>query len=264
MLAQPWLESRQDELLETLQLCSNMKEVSLLCDLLHRFTYLSGAGLGRAIQKLGEAIAKDWELCPQATKLVAINRSDFADSSPALLWQLKPVMAGLGDWNTTHFVIKMADAVARAADGDTIVLVDEFAGTGGTLANAIKWLQGKLSESGKAVKVAAGVLAAMEGSRLVVEATGAQFFSVYWLKRGISDHYTGQDLIEATLNMERLEALLEPEFRNQKLKKFNFGYKRSESIYYFENGNPPNNVFPIFWWPALLGKRQRRPLLRRV
>jgi hypothetical protein len=262
--AQPWLERRQSELLDTMDVCTSVEEQSLLCDLLYRFTYLFGSKLEDDILKIIGQLADGWLCSPDKTMIVAINRSNFSDSSQSLLWHLKPAVGALQGWGTNNFVAKMNDAVTLAGDRDTIVLVDEFVGTGETMAKAIEWLQKKLEEIEKRPTIYVCVLAAMEASRSRVEKTGVAFFSANWLRRGISDYYSGTALRDAVLRMERLETELQPKIAGRTLKKYLFGYKRSESLYCLEHGNTPNNVFPVFWWPELKGGKLRNPLLRRL
>jgi len=164
-MAQPWLERRQDELLHTLDMCLCIEEQKLLCDLIYRFKYISSQGFGEGIGQMANQISNVWSCAPDKTIIVAINRSDFSDSSQAVLWHLKPAMARVEGWGTRNFVAKMSDAVARSKNGDSIILIDEFAGTGETLERAIRWFQKKTTEGGKEVTLQSCVLAAMEAKQ---------------------------------------------------------------------------------------------------
>jgi len=261
---QPWLEKRQQELSDVLDICVSLKEQNLLCDLLFRFTYISEDTLSSSLVCMANQICKVWNCVPESTLIVAINRSSFSDSSEVIAWYLKPVLAEFGDWETHNFVSRMRDAVDRIAEGGSIILVDEFVGSGETLAGAISWIQEQLAASNKKAILYACTLASMIGSQAAVAAKDVAYFSSNWLSRGISDHYEGEELEEAKEHMGRLEAELEEQAGNRTLKKYFFGYKRTEALYYLNSGNSCNNVFPIFWWPELKGRKPRKPLLRRV
>jgi hypothetical protein len=65
--------------------------------------------------------------------------------------------------------------------------------------------------------------------------------------------------------MVELELLLAPVINQYELKKYSFGYNAAEAIYSLEGcqGNTPNSVFPIFWWPRNVTGNQRNTILTR-
>jgi hypothetical protein len=262
--AQPWLETRQSELLETMELCQDVQEQGLICDLLFRFKYVPAGELSDCLAKIGDQITNVWCCDPERTKISAINRSKYSDSSQHILWLLKPIFADYHGWNTTSFVANMSDAVPLTGDQNSIVLFDEFSGTGDTMAKAIRWYRQKLTNNGVSAKIYVCCLAAMQKGIEEIQKVADDIFVCHVLKRGISDHYEGEALTAATANMERLEGALAPTVGSEKLSKYNFGYKRSEALYFFQNGNAVNNVFPIFWWKELQKTKKWRPILRRI
>lgn len=261
---QPWLESRHGELLDTLDICDNLREQSLLCDLISRFHRIDAQALGDAMESIKIKIAQDWNLNSGDTVVAAINRKGYADSSQAIIWYLKPVLGSVDGWSMTNFVNGLSHSVENVPDNGNIVVVDEFSGSGETVSKAVRWIAEKLLEKGKIAKIYVCLVSAMNGARINIEGVTDNYFSVHWLDRGITDFYKGQELIDALEDMGKLESKLNERDGNLQLKKHTFGYKKTESIYCFENGNVPNNVFPIFWWSLLKDGRRRRPLLRRV
>ena len=263
-LAQPWLETRQAELFETMDLCQDVHEQSLVCDLLFRFKYIPADTLNDCLIQMGDMVTNTWGCAPETTKIVAINRSDYSDSSQHILWLLKPIFADHHGWDTTSFVAKMSDAIPYTGNENSIVLIDEFSGTGGTLAKAVRWYRQKLEENGVSAKIYVCCLAAMEKGIEKIQHEADDIFVCHVLERGISDHFEGEALASAVAMMERLEDELAPKIGHELLSKYNFGYKQSEALYYFQNGNPVNNLFPIFWWKEIKRKSDWRPIFRRI
>lgn len=74
-----------------------------------------------------------------------------------------------------------------------------------------------------------------------ITATGATVYASIICKRGISDYYRGEELVNAKDTMEAIEQRL------KKLKpEFHFGYGQSEALVCMERC--PNNTFPIYWY----------------
>jgi hypothetical protein len=88
--------------------------------------------------------------------------------------------------------------------------------------------------------------------------------SVYMaLERGISGQYPQDQASEKIELMKILEEKLSKSYGKKSLKDYNLGYSGSESLYFAENTNCPNNVFPIFWWKELRSGEKHATLLHR-
>ena len=261
---QRWLENKGSEIYEILSLCGSGNESEVVVDLLSRFHFTSASEHFAKVELLAKQIAEGWECNPQKTLIVALEKGQCADSSSRIVQDLKAPFAYLEGWKTPNFISRLGDAVALADDETTIVIVDDFVGSGGSVEGKVSWLRKELKAAGKSPVIGVAVVSAMEKSKEVVEAEADDFFALEWLKRGISDHYQGADLKTATTAMEVLEKQLSNQNGRKKLKDYNFGWKRTEAIFYTEGSNPPNNNFPIFWWPMLKPKRKRNPILRRI
>jgi hypothetical protein len=259
-----WLIPRSKELFDILELCETDYEKDLIVDLLGRFHFCSASRHLENLSRISDQIVKQWSCTPLNSHIVALEDGELADSSSMIVQQLKQPLALLADWKTHNFLNKLGAVVARANTGDNIVIVDDFAGSGTSIGGKVTWLRAELAALGKSATVRVAVTSAMHHSKLAIEPLVDEYFSINWLPKGISEHFTGGELASATAAMERLEAALGPKIGRKKLASYNFGYKRSESLYYLEGSNPPNNNFPIFWWPLLKPKKPRNPLLRRV
>ncbi|MGO4909969.1 phosphoribosyltransferase family protein [Pseudorhodobacter sp. W20_MBD10_FR17] len=259
-----WLIARSKELFDILELCKSDQEKDLVVDLLGRFHFCSASTHLENLRQLSGQIVTSWGCQPTNSHIVALQDGECADSSSMIVQQLKAPFADLGEWKTHNFLNQLNAAVARSKNGDNIVIVDDFAGSGTSIGKKAEWLRAALKAAGKTASIRVAVSAAMHHSKKAIEEHVDEYHAINWLSKGISDSFTGGDLASATAAMERLETTLGNKNGNKKLDHYRFGYRRSEALYYLEGSNPPNNNFPIFWWPVLKPKRARNPLLRRV
>lgn len=101
----------------------------------------------------------------------------------------------------------------------------------------------------------------MEFSIPVVEKTVDRYYFCELLKKGISDHFEGDQLKENIAAVTNMEKQLD---KPKKVKRFSMGFMQSESLYNLADTNIPNNVFPIFWWRYLIGGVPRKRIFQRV
>lgn len=261
---QHWLARRQEKLDALIESCINEEDQLFICDILDRFTYIDGDILADSLEEIGNLITKTWGCTPDNTLIVAMDKSRHADSSSAIAWLIKPVLADMGDWETTNFYKNLTDAINDIKDGQKIVIVDEFIGSGQTLARCLRWISNELGKLGKKSDIYVAAIAAMEICKRKDLSLATDFHSTIWLKQGLNDYYQDEQLDTAIQTMLKLESELHPEYNFMKLKKYSLGYKKSQSTYYLENGNPPNNNFPIFWWKMTRTGSRRRPLIARI
>lgn len=261
---QPWASQRQNEIAKALVSCSNSGQYNLVCDLLCRFDYISRSELDAAFDAMARTVIFDWGCSRDDTVIVGVKRSNYADSSAMVVYEMKSALNNLQDWRVTNFITKYSDCVEQVPDGGRVILCDEFIGSGETVTKAAKWISGKLAEANKSAEIRVCAVAAMSQSKTRVCQICPDFFAARWLRRGISDHFHGNDLTEAKFHMEELEKCLAVEDENRRLSKYAFGYNRAEAIYYRERGNVPNNVFPYFWWRREENGSLRSPILKRA
>lgn len=261
---QPWASQRQNEIAKALASCSNDGQYNLVCNLLCRLDYISRYELDASFDAMARTIIFDWGCNRDDTVIVGVKRSNYADSSAMVVYEMKSALNNLQDWRVTNFITKYSDCVEQVPNGGRVILCDEFIGSGETVTKAAKWILGKISEAKKSAEIRVCAAAAMSQSRARVCQICPDFFSARWLQRGISDHFQGNELTEAKLHMEALEKCLAAEDENRRLAKYAFGYNRAEAMYYRERGNVPNNVFPYFWWRREVNGRLRNPILKRA
>lgn len=262
---QSWLEARQERLFELIALCDDVEQQHLICDLLYRFHFVKASEVPERMKEFANYLVDTLHIDPAQTAITALAKGHYSDSSQYIAWLTKAALADRPGWSTTEFLSTLSAAVDEVRKGKThIVVVDEFVGSGKTVVGAVGWLKKRLAaESLSANIVVAAVVGMTDGIGKVIDA-GIEIHCQHILRKGISQHFTGADLTQAISAMKALEGKLSSESNNRKLSDMSFGYRGSESLYFLEGGNPPNNVFPIFWWKHLKGDVARETILERV
>jgi hypothetical protein len=263
-----WLENVCEELVELWNLCKNKKEKKLIEELLIKFLVLDSDKIEKACKKIAGYISNKWYLIGKSTKIVAMSYGDKPDGSQFIIQCLKNKFADKKGWEERDFVnnlLTIGQAKYQTKANQSIVLIDDFIGTGKTAIRKTEWLINKFKEKNlQKVKIYIVSLACMEAAVKKIKGPKIEFYSPYILKKGISDYYKGNKLDERVKNMENLESMLNPKYKNLKLTDFNFGYGKSEALFAIQGINVPNNVFPIFWWPLLKNNIERKPILKRI
>ncbi len=261
---QPWLVRRATELYDTVTLCETDDQKKLLVDLISRFHFRSAQNHIDDLRAIASKISDGWKCSPEDTILVALEDRALADSTAMLVQQLKGPLAELGNWKTGNFISRLREGVERAKDGSNIVIVDDFSGSGKTIADKVAWLKKELVEAEKDASIRVAVGSAMEQSKELISPIVYDFYAVHWLSKGLHGHYQNDELVEAIATMELIEGKLSVRHGQKKIQDYSFGWRKSEALYYLDGGNPPNNNFPIFWWPTLKNKKPLKTLLPRV
>ena len=276
ILRQKWLADYAEALDAIARLCTSDSELDLLFHLMDRFTFFEGKDTSRSVGELIGHMKDHWRLTSSATQIVAVSQDDSPDSSQALVQKLKPrlVEFEIGDTHVSNSVNK----VARNASGrPTIVLCDEFVGTGTTMANKVNFVQNSVQSHSVStskeinVQIYVAVLAAMEPARqMIVDALTANghaadnYFATVELPRGISDCFEAAEVGVRTSEMIRLESCLDQKQLPSGMTEFpTMGYGRAEALYAAEDENIPNSVFPLFWWRHLADGNSRKPMFNR-
>lgn len=253
-----WLESRDNQLVTLLNTCDTDRQQALIFDLISRFHYSGDIDLRRSAARIAEKISKEWKLSALETRIVAIADKDEADGSQFLTQALRQHFSRNEGWSSANFLSQITAIASFGPDIKNVVLVDDFVGTGTKISRKFKWAEKKLGELGCKTEIYICSMAAMEASKLVLNSLSGEYFSDIWLKKGISDHFEGDALVNARSDMHELEKKLDDLPSG-----YSFGFKESESIFYQEPFNVPNNVFPIFWWDRWNTSEFEKPIFNR-
>ena len=135
------------------------------------------------------------------------------------------------------------DDIAKKAiyikDNTVVVLADDFIGTGKTALGALDYVHKVLGDDFPNDRIKVLAIAVQQTGKQVLNDKGIQVYSEYVFDKGISDHYQGDDLTDATKKMESIESKINVR------EGFHFGYGHSEALVCM--ARCPNNTFPVYW-----------------
>lgn len=130
-----------------------------------------------------------------------------------------------------------------------IVLVDDFVGTGETAIGAVNYVREicPFLDNNEYIKVLC--IVAMKDSINKLHNNGVDLYCSHIESKGISDFYSGEELVKAKEYMESIEDMIKTK------PKYHFGYGESEALVCMERC--PNNTFPIYWATKNLAPYER-------
>lgn len=224
--------------------CFDKKHMDFLLELTSRYTWLTFNDYQSQLLELMK------DLCEQ--QLSNIDRlfifpimkpsdEESTKSGNAVMYMLKGIKGFLSEYQDIQFqqIEKFDELVnedLKLGDSDYLILVDDYIGSGNTLRSTLTELNSNKSINGKF-----SVLTVMiqESTKTKLEESEISVFSGFTASRGISDYYEGEELMEKIKLMEEIERKI------PKVKRFQFGYEKSEALATLIR--TPNNTFPIFW-----------------
>lgn len=165
-------------------------------------------------------------------------------SSSIVIYQLKGTtiksQINLSPFFVTDFSNTRLFSSVANSNNNIIVLVDDFIGTGETALGAVDYIHKLIPSFENNQHIVILSITAMRSGIDVLESQNIKVYTNIICGRGISDRYTGDELVRAEYIMHGIEKKI------RKLdKKWEFGYKKSEALVCMERC--PNNTFPIYW-----------------
>lgn len=134
--------------------------------------------------------------------------------------------------------ITKASWIDNIKPNQTVILLDDYIGSGETAISAIEWFVKYHNVPSNQIVIIS--IAAQEiGIQQVQDKTGVTVFSYLHFKRGISDRYVGEQLDTYSRIMTHIEDKLKVAAKDR------FGYNQSEAL--ISLIRTPNNTFPVFW-----------------
>lgn len=263
---QPWVANKFDTLEKLLfRECLDDQHRRLIVELVNNFEYLSNDKFSSLLTELTEDIVTDPDLSDDTTQIVAMAADSRADSSQYILYGLKPILEKM-EWRKYQHVNTFGAAYRtykKSKDHKNIVLIDEFVGSGETLVGRVREIERTFSNNqidDYSIKVK--VLIATRQGLDMAKSKGIDITSRITLKKGITDYYPKELVSQMIKLMLELESILLESYDDRELP--SLGYRGTESLYCRDDGNTPNSVFPIFWWPFYKNGEPRCTLLTRA
>lgn len=173
-------------------------------------------------------------------------------SSSAVLYQLKGTTVKKYIQLEKHYVCESIskDAFSRLENQNfLIVLVDDFVGTGETALGAVDYVRELCPFMEDNVQIKVLCIVAMQDGISKLSEKGIELFCEHIETKGISDYYTGNELVKAKEQMNSIEKILKTKA------KYHFGYGESEALVCMERC--PNNTFPVYWATKELAPYER-------
>ena len=137
------------------------------------------------------------------TIIAAVTRDDSPDSGQLVLQAMKSCLADRG-WHDVQLVNRVNRCARYIEERQTIVIVDEFSGSGTTMISRCRAIRGELTAVAEqksfelALDIRVGLLFAMaHAAKRIAEEAQVDVFAVHEFTRGISDHFTGKALKKA-------------------------------------------------------------------
>ena len=264
---QPWIVEKESTLFHLLyNECNNIEQRELIMELLTRFSYLNEEEFNSALGEICDDITTDPDLEDNNTQILSMTGDDNTDSGQLILYALKSRFESR-NWRE-HLAINKFGASYKIYKRNNqkhhnIILIDEFIGSGSTVLGRVKELKKTYSSNGITnIKIKVRVIAASTVGLNVIKENGIDVSCVYEIKKGISDFYKKNEIDNKINFMIDIENKLLQSFNNRAMP--SLGYGGTESLYARENGNTPNSVFPVFWWPKLKDNSERPRLLIRA
>lgn len=257
------MRHKEEEVKLLISTCNTSSQRELLFDLLTNFNYLTHDILSDGLNQISDYIVNDSNFSIETSQIAAITFDDEADSSQRFLDYIKVPLYKRA-WYNVKTVNRYGAIMRNFKKGLTqIILIDEFVGSGKTIINRLKQLENDLQ--GK-FDIRLCFLAGMDFAIKIIEKAGYKVFCPFRFRKGISEMYLTTFLRQAILDMKDMELKLASRINLKELNDYSFGYNQAEALYSGEgvNGNTPNSVFPIFWWPYCNLNRKRKTLLTRV
>ncbi|NKC19156.1 hypothetical protein CWC29_009930 [Pseudoalteromonas sp. S4498] len=263
---QPWLNKKIDKVSNLIfKDCASDEQRKLVIDLLSRFTYISDLDFPKRIRAMADYITNLPGAEDSNTQILGMSANSDPDSADMILYNLKMPLQENG-W-TDHISSKNFNRSRKKFNDEgsqhvNIVLVDEFVGSGQTVLGRIKTLKNSYSDLLSKVTFKVVVVAASTVGKQAIHDADIEIHSLLDIDKGISEFYSNIEVDENLKLMKDLEKILAESYKDRQLP--SLGYGETESLYTRENGNTPNSVFPIFWWPIYSDNSRRKPILTRA
>ena len=258
---QPWTTHKDDELYTLLfEECETKEELELMLKLITNFSYIDSDTYYRYIKEFTEEITSTYN--EKNTQILPTAIDSDSDSSQEIIYKVKSLLPNFG-WQSSKVLGRMNRPITKETDKKNIIIIDEFIGSGKTMINRHNKIVLDFARVGiEDYNITLYSIVSTEVGLENIKKSGINVKTKVIIKKGISDFEATENIEKSIQIMKKLEDKLSKKFLGQDMP--SLGYGETESLYARENGNTPNNVFPIFWWPEYQNSLERNPILRRA
>ena len=186
-----------------------------------------------------------------------------ADGSQTIVNELKIALAMTGNFKCGYSAVCFDDIewLYNKKGFRHFIVVDDFIGSGKTVEARYKYFLNR--HLGDAT-ICFYFLAGMAKGINYCKNRNIPVHCCKIMHKGISGHYSKEELLKRIWSMRYLESQLGSESGDTKLKDNSWGYGHAEALFCRKFGNIPNSVFPIFWWNKNLDGTERQSVFTRV
>lgn len=257
---QPWIADVVDALRSLLfEDCKDSTTLRVIKDLLEGFTRISELQYNSYIDEIAQHISQLPDFIAEKTIVSAMGVGPDPDSSQEILYRLRIAFEKLKIRNVRFS--NRCDHVQKKINGNekvVVFIVDEFIGSGQTVRGRVKLLKSCESIVDIGVVVICSTVHALQS----LHDEGIDVYALLKISKGLSGQYTDIESQRRKDLVKLVEAKLSNEFNGRAMP--SLGYNQAEALYSRENGNTPNSVFPVFWWPFYANESERKTLLIRA
>jgi len=240
--------------------CRTQEEFQLIKHSMEQLIALSEAQLVRQILSAVVFIRENI-LDERPLAIVATAWGEHPDSSQALLQKIK-----VHFWRNRNIrffnSVNAYEKKKHQQEFPRFLLIDEFCGTGNTIANRLDHIIKNAKQFGIEPEPHVCILFGMERAKEFLLESGYDVHFCTTLKAGISGHFSGEERQRKLSAMKRLETGLSPEINGTQLP--SLGYGKAEALFFVKNENAPNSNFPILWWPLDVDGNDRITITQRA
>ncbi|ATG40693.1 phosphoribosyltransferase-like protein [Phaeobacter piscinae] len=262
---QTWLQRHEAKIERLLELAHTKDERELILDLLKHFNYIGEDRLQLLLGAMANRICHELAVPEEKTQVVTTAIDNEPDSSQMLLQMLKNRL-------TENGFTKIAkrsrghEAIKYCHERPNIIVVEEFSGTGGTIISRVTELNRRIQDKAKSKgltinpRIVVCLLATMRSALERIKDADIEVYAEFEMAAGISQRIDPENIMQKKRLMVNIETRLD----QARMQPFpSLGYGQAEALFFIQNGNPPNNNFPVFWWKHLKDGGSFFPLLER-
>lgn len=228
------------------ELIDNLKEeqIELILELTERYRWFSlneyHSQLRILLKELHDSYLKEIN---KVYLFPIIKPKDELDtkSGHAVMYMLDSIKPSIAEYTDIDFIKlnsfeDLAPEKLKLKEGEIVLLVDDFIGSGGTLNSTLDEIAKNDSITENYIILSVMI---QEDTKDILKEKLIKTIIGESTKKGITNFYEGDDLSNKSLIMTEIERLI------PKVKNYRFGFEESEAL--VTMAKTPNNTFPIFW-----------------